>query len=342
MTEHFWAGMAVILLGGILNGSFPLPMSYARTWRWENTWLVFTTVSLLLLPWILAIAFVTDLGGFYASLPGGLLFYPILFGFVWGFAQFTFGLGLKALGMALAFPIVAGLVALVGSLVPLLILSPADLFRARGILLMVSIPILLAGLVFYAKAGLRRESELRLASAAAGAAQMSFMAGLAITIFAGVFGPFWNLGFALSGDIIRKSLEWGGSPVTANYPVWAPVLTAGFIPNLGYCAYLLFRNRTWGLFGAAGALREAGLAVAMALLWLSGIVVYGIGANMVGVYGTSLGFALFASVLVLTSNTLGVLAGEWKGTSAGARRLLTVGMGVIVIAVVVLSLGGLF
>jgi L-rhamnose-H+ transport protein len=342
MAEHFWAGMAIILLAGVLNGSFPLPMKYTRAWRWENNWLVFTAVSLLLLPWLLAIIFVTNLSGFYATLPGRLLFFPILFGFVWGFAQFAFGLGLEALGMALAFPIVAGLVALIGSLVPLLIISPADLFRARGILLMVSIPILLVGLVFYSKAGRRREGEKAPASALASAAKMSFGVGLAITIFGGVFGPFWNLGFALSGDIIRKSLEWGGSPVTANYPVWAPVLTAGFVPNLLYCAYLLSKNKTWRLFGAPGSLRETGLAVAMALLWLSGIVTYGIGANMVGKYGTSVGFALFASVLVLTSNTLGILAGEWKGVSAGTRRLLTYGMGVIVVAVIVLSLGGLF
>ena len=30
MTEHFGLGMAIIMVSGGLNGSFPLPLKYAR------------------------------------------------------------------------------------------------------------------------------------------------------------------------------------------------------------------------------------------------------------------------------------------------------------------------
>ncbi len=342
MNDHFWLGMAVIFIGGALNGSFPLPMKYTRQWKWENTWLVFAGAALLIIPWVLAASFVPHLEDVYRGVSSRALLAPLIFGFLWGIAQVTFGLGISAVGMALALAVVAGLSCLSGSLIPLLVLNPADLLRPRGILLLVSIPILLAGLALYGMAGRRREKEQAPAGGAAGAAAMSFAAGLAICIFTGVFGSNLNLGFAFSGPILQKAVALGAFPVTATYASWALVLGAGFIPNLLYCFLLLFRNGTWSLFLKPDWARETGLAIAMGLLWLSGMVGYGIGATLVGKYGTSLGFALFASSMILSSNFLGILTGEWRATSRATRRLLTAAVIVILISVLVLNLGGLF
>lgn len=338
MTEQFWLGMAIIFLSGSLNGSFALPMKYAR-WRWENTWLVFALVALLILPWTLAGGFVPELAAVYRSVPARALLLPLVFGFLWGIAQVTFGLGIKAVGMALAFAVVAGLSCLSGSLIPLLVLNPADLFHPRGVLLLISMPILFLGLIFYGVAGRRREKEQTASNASTAG---SFVTGLAICIFTGVFGSNINLGFAFGGNVLRSSLERGASQVTSTYAVWALVLGSGFIPNLLYCLYLLSRNRGWSLFGQAGWVREILLGVAMALLWLGGMVGYGIGATLVGTYGTSLGYALLIAAMILSSNLLGLLTGEWKSTSLRTRRLLAVGVAVVLASVVVLNLGGLF
>jgi len=341
MSDHFWLGMAVIFISGALNGSFPLPMKYTRQWKWENTWLVFAAAALLIIPWLLAAGFVPHLVDVYRGVSSRALLAPLVFGFLWGIAQVTFGLGISAVGMALAFAVVSGLSCLSGSLVPLLVLSPVDLFRPRGILLLVSMPILFAGLVLYGMAGRRREKEQRPAGPASVAA-MSFATGLGICIFTGIFGSTINFGFAFSGKILAKALELGAVPVTSTYAAWTLVMGAGFIPNLLYCFLLLFRNRTWSLFLKPGWARETSLAIAMGLLWLSGWVGYGIGATLVGKYGTSLGFALFISAMILSSNFLGILTGEWRATSPRTRRVLTAAVVVVLISVLVLNLGGLF
>ncbi len=341
MGEHFWIGMMIILISGALTGSFPFPMKYSRLWKWENSWLIFAAVALLVMPCLLAGVFVPNLMSIYGGVPGRALYVPLIFGFLWGIAQVTFGIGISAMGMALAFSVVSGLSCLFGSLVPLLVLSPDDLFRPRGVLLLISMPILFTGLTLYGLAGRRREKEQSPVTKAQ-AMTMSFVAGLAICIFTGVFGSNLNLGFAFSGHVLQKAVQMGAKPTTSTYASWALVLGAGFVPNCLYCVWLLIRNKTWTLFVRAGSAKEMGLATAMGLLWLSGMVGYGIGATLVGNYGTSLGFALFTTAMILASNLLGIFSGEWKATSNRTRSVLAGAVAAILVSVVVLNLGGLF
>ncbi len=342
MSDHFWLGMAIIAASGAVNGSFAAPMKSSRSWKWENTWLVFAVVALLLLPWGLAIGWVPHLAELYRKSPSRTLIYPLAFGFLWGIAQVTFGLGIEAVGMALAFTVVSGLGCLFGSLIPLLALDPAALLRPRGLLLLVSMPILFGGLVLYGKAGRRREREQASSQVPKSRLGYSYAAGLGICIFTGIVGSAWNLGFAFSGKLLELSKGLGAGPWASPYAVWALILSAGFIPNVGYCAWLLSHNRSWARFASPGWAREAWLGAAMGFLWLAGIVGYGVGATLVGAYGTSVGFTLFIAAQILWSNALGVLTGEWKATSARTRRVLMAAVLVTLISVVVLNLGGLF
>lgn len=341
MISSFWLGMGIILLSGVFNGTFALPMKYSRQWRWENTWLCFSFLSLLILPWALAIAFVPHLWSVYGSSPSDVLLFPLGFGLLLGIAQVTYGLGIASVGIAIAIAIVAGVSCVSGALVPLMVLQPADLLHMQGVLLLVSMAILLIGLVLYGMAGRRRENEQSGASPRLQAFPWGFGTGLAICIFTGVFGSSVNLGFAFSGGIIRKSIELGGNSVTSTYAVWALLFGASFIPNLAYCSFLLFRNHGWALFLGKDHAKEITFATGMALLSLGGFIGYGVGAMFVGKYGTSAGWALFVAATIIASSLSGLMIGEWKGTSHRTRRLLFAAVTVILASVVALSFDGL-
>lgn len=342
MSEHFSLGMGVIFLSGIFNGAFPLPMKSTRGWKWENTWLAFSTAAVLALPVLFAALFVPHLAQVYrtASLRG--MKYPALFGFLWGIAQVTFGLGIEAVGMAIAVAVVAGLGSLSGALIPLLVLSPQSLFQPRGIFLLVALPILLVGLFLYGKAGRLREKDLLASGSLVSETSLDFASGLAICIFTGLFASNFNLGFAFSDGLRKAALGFGATPASATYAIWAIVFVAGFFPNLVYCAHLLSRNHSWSLFWGEGSIRNIGLSLAMAALWGAGVFGYGIGASLAGGYGTSVGFTLFMASSILSSNTLGICSGEWKATAVLTRRTLIAGLIVILISVVVLNLPGSF
>ena len=340
--EHFWLGMLIVFAAGLLNGSFTLPMKYSRTWVWENIWSVYSVAALLVLPWVLAIAFVPKLSQVYHGLNWHAVLYPALFGFLWGIAQTTFGLSINVVGMAIAFAIVCGLVSLTGSLVPILAFNPADLFQPLGLMMFLSLPALLLGLVFYGKAGARREKEQNGSQSKAKGEGMSFKTGLALCILTGIFGSAWNLGFVFSGDTLRRGVQFGARPSTATYAAWALVLSGGFLPNILYPACLLWRRRTWPFFRQGNWPRELALGLTMAFLWLGAIVSYGIGATFVGKYGTSVGFMLYIAASILSSNAIGVMTGEWKGSSSRTRKLLAAGIAMILASVAILNLGGVF
>ena len=80
----------------------------------------------------------------------------------------------------------------------------------------------------------------------------------------------------------------------------------------------------------------------MAILWLEAIVSYGIGATLVGKYGTSAGFTLYIAAFTLSSNAIGVVTEEWKGSSSTACKLLAAGIAIVLASVVLLNLGGAF
>jgi len=342
MNNHFWFGMTVILISGAMNAAFALPMKRSRSWRWENLWLVFSVVGILVVPWALAFGLVPGLTQVYAGVSPRALLLPMMFGLLWGFAQVTFGVSLRMVGVALTFAVVSGLASLSGSLVPLLAFHPEDIFRPRGLLLLLSIPFLIVGLAFYALAGRGREKEQAAANAESAPPKGSFATGMALCIFTGIFGSSYNLGFAFAGDVVRASLRNGAGPLTSTYAVWAIVLGAGFIPNLVYCLYLLGKNRTANLFTRSGWTREAVLGIAMALLWVTAVLGYGIGATLVGASGTSTGYMLFVAASILFANAFGLMTGEWKGASVRTRRYLAAALAFILIAVIVLNLGGLF
>ena len=104
--DHFFLGLLVVILGGMLNSTFALPMKYSRSWKWENTWFVFTLLALLLLPAAVAVLAVPRLAEVYAAAKPADFVPGLAFGFLWGLAQTTFGLSIAMVGMAMAFAIV--------------------------------------------------------------------------------------------------------------------------------------------------------------------------------------------------------------------------------------------
>jgi L-rhamnose-H+ transport protein len=337
MVLPFFAGLLVIAASAVSNSSFPLPLKKTRHWKWENAWLLFSIWSLAVMPPMLAAALAPGFTAIYAAVPFRTLLPALAGGFLWGTAQVTFGIGIDMVGMAMAFAIVGGLCAFTGSVLVLAVLAPGEMLGARGLTLLAGTVVLGWGLARYARAA--RERDVK-AGGGAGRSGSVFRKGLAVSVYTGIMGGALNMGFANSGELVKTAVETGVSAGRATLPVWALLLGAAAIPNAGYSLWLLWRNRTFRVFPQEGG-RNLVLTIAMAALWLAGTIGYGFGATIMGAFGTSVGYALYLTLLVLWSSVMGVLTGEWKGASPATIRTMKQALGIIVAAVVIFSSAGL-
>lgn len=326
-------GFGCILLGGAMQGAFALPMKYQRQWRWENTWLVYSAMGMLLLPWTFALAGVHGLGDVYRQAGWQPILAAAVFGFSWGVGSVFCGLSIAALGIALASAIFLGLAAALGSLIPLALQMPASISSDAVRFTLVGVTVMLAGIAICARAGMMRDAH---ATALPGSRGMLF--GMLLAVASGAFSSTMNFGFVFGDAIVRNAREAGNPPPAAAYPLLAVVLSAGFLGNAGYCVYLLRRNRTWSLFALSGGATGWFLGSVMALLVFGGFVLYGVGIAHLGALGSSAGWSAFLAMMILSSNLCGFLTGEWRDAGGGARRIMATGGAVLILAIVFLGL----
>jgi L-rhamnose-H+ transport protein len=332
MPAIVWGGIALTVLAGLSAGNCMLPMKFVRRWQWETIWLVFSLVSLFILPWSLALVLAGNLGRLYTSLTPEQLLLPFLLGASWGVAQVLFGLSIARLGMALGYAIIIGLGSLGGTLIPLFFHNRAVLGTSSGALILFGLAVMVAGIVVSARAGGQREQGQKREAGA------GYVMALALAVFCGLLAPMINYAFAFGQDIAVRAVQLGVSPVGAAYTVWPIALAGGLIPNLVYCIYLLFKNRTWGLFRGP-LLRDASLAASMGVFWMGSMAIYGVATVYLGALGTSVGWGLFQIFMVITANVGGLLTGEWTTAPKGARRTLYAGLALLTIATAVLAAG---
>jgi L-rhamnose-H+ transport protein len=335
-------GFVTVFLAGLLQGSILAPMKYMPKWAWENIWIVYATFAYLLFPWFFAALTIPHLGSVLAATPHGALVRTLLFGFLWGIAVVTFGLGCELLGLALGYAIILGLGTSIGSLVPL-IGQHRDLLWARpGIGTMGGVLLLTVAVIMFSVAGSQREKILKGLKGSAveiqqkGGVNATFFAGLIVCIICGVLNPLYNIAYAYGAEIQSQAVRFGAAPVNAGNAVWLLITNAGYLPSLIYCLFLLKKKTTWKTFKAGNTWYWL-FPPLMGFMWMSGTVLYGRGANLIGSLGPVIGWPLLMSVMVLTANLWGFYAGEWKGVRGAPVRLATGGLTILVAAMFVLG-----
>src|SRR5579859_1735309 len=156
MSSSSW-GIATVIVAGVMNASFTMPMKYARKWTWENTWLAWTVFALVVLPFAAALMTIPNLSMVYRSAPLDIVLEVSGFGAGWGIAQVLFGLAVDMIGITLAFSVVLGTSAAVGSLIPMVSLHRESLNTTAGYAVLGSIALILLGVMLCAAAGKMRE-----------------------------------------------------------------------------------------------------------------------------------------------------------------------------------------
>jgi L-rhamnose-H+ transport protein len=335
LGQTLFLGILLTMIAGLMSGNCMLPMKFTRSWKWENTWLVFSIVSLVILPWALALSLVGNLFETYRALTIHQLAIPILLGAGWGIAQILFGISVKRLGLGVSYAIIVGLGAVLGTLVPLFLQQGATAKRNTIVYILIGVTVMVAGIFLTTWGGQIRE---RAASGTVqSVVQQGYPAAIILAVLCGVMAPMLNYSFAFGQDIAREAVRQGNPAVHAAYAVWPIGLAGGFVPNIGYSLYLLSKNRTWPSFRSVSP--DIFGSSLMGVLWMGAFALYGMSAIYLGSHGTSIGWGLFQIFMIMTATLSGVLTGEWKRAPHFATLLLGLGLTCLTGATVFLALG---
>ena len=335
-------GLTLAVVSGLMNGTFTLPMRYLGRWSWENVWALFILVACLLMPVVIAVTTVSNLGEALRQAPTHAIVMAIVCGFAWGFGAVMFGQSVSAIGISLANTFVLAISSSLGSFLPILLLDPGKLFERQGEAIIAGTLIAIVGIAFCGYAAkLKERSQVNenVRQEMVGEAR-PFWIGLLLCAGAGVLSAVFNIGYSSAQGIVQSAVSLGNSAFAGSNLVWLLMLTGGAVSNLGFCAYLFRKNRSLAKYAQPRSASLYGLTVLMGLLWGGSIFVYGSAAPKLGKLGPAIGWPLSLSVGLLTANLCGIFAGEWRFSRTVERVYMGAGLLVLILAIITLGWSG--
>ena len=159
-----------------------------------------------------------------------------------------------------------------------------------------------------------------------------------MTVIAGVLSCGMSLSFVYSqGPIVAAMKANGASDLAATFSVWAVGLLGGSLLNILYPAWLMTKNKSWGVL--ATSWKEVLLASVIGFNMALGIVLMGTGMLLVGAFGASVGFGIQQAAQMLGGQGLGFISGEWKGGMGVPRKLMYAAIALLILAAVIMASG---
>jgi L-rhamnose-H+ transport protein len=245
------------------------------------------------------------------------------------------------LGLGLAYAIIVGLGALLGTLVPLFVQHRSQVGDTALIEILAGVAVMIAGIALSTRGGQIRErhtieTEGRGPKPSTPPAN-KYLGAVLLAILCGVMAPMLNFSFAFGQDIAHQAVVLGNTELHAAYAVWPVGLAGGLLPNIAYSLYLLQKNRTWARFTLDSS--DIFLAILMGALWMGAFALYGMSSSYLGTLGTSIGWGLFQIFMIMTATLSGVVTGEWTRAPASSKVLLTSGFVCLAVATTLLAMG---
>ena len=223
-----------------------------------------------------------------------------------------------------------------GALIPFLIFHSDDVLTMKGLLLGIGMILVVIGIIICTKAGSLKQGNTEKKRVDR---KDSFLAGLLISIGAGILCSFPNIGFSFGSGIIDRAVESGVPVSLAGNAIWALFFTVGSTINIGYCIFLIVRNKNMGQFKSNMSFKNIQWGLIMAVLWIVSFYIYGVSTVKLGNLGNVIGWPLFMSISIIAGNLWGVWKGEWKGATLKSKRYLKMGIFVLIVAIVVIASG---
>lgn len=360
MTAFF-----LVFIAGIFLASYAFILSYLVKkchFPWENVWFIYTIVGLFLYPWAMALSFI-PVADVLHLISVEVLYRAIGFGVLFGLGNTLFGFVVPIIGVSTASAINPSIVLSIGAITPILLLNPRMLLTDKGGVILACVTTLLFSLVITYIASLRRDKEQNPVTNIRRVEKtpVSFRIGLIFCVISGIFAAQQNIGFYLSKDI-NHFVELQAVPSYAiSYLAWALSMTGTTIASLSIAGFMLYKNKSSLAFIAPQKYLDKNtkgdvlmaivpthpktmlyfMAALMGICQTSAFILYGMGSDILGDLGPSVGFAIFCGTSILTNQIIGFAQGDWNGATRATRAMIFSSITILIISIITLALNSL-
>ena len=337
-------GLLIIAVGSLGQSSSYVPIKKVKTWAWESFWLVQGIFAWLVFPYLGALLAVPEghtLGEIIAS-GDGAAWKALFFGVLWGVGGLTFGLSMRYLGVARGQSIALGTCSAFGTLIPAM-LAGTNLFEGKGLILLISVSVAIAGIAVIGFAGSLRAQNMTDAQKKAAVKDFALGKGLLVALLAGVMSACFSLGIEAAAPIREAAIAMGTEALYAGLPAILIITVGGFMTNAVYCLFQNVKNKTLkDYFGVpANVFINNILFTALAgILWYSQFFGLELGKSFLtpGTVMMAFSWSILMSLNITFSNVWGIILKEWKGVKPATIGVLVLGMGILIFSLIIPNL----
>ena len=335
-------------LAGFVSAAFYTPLKYVG-WKWELMWMFWSLSALVLCPTIIASFAIPSCWEAVGAVEFDVIFSTFVYGALWGIGGLTFGLSMRYLGIGLGTAVALGFCALVGTLIPPIksgkILEIAS--DRSGLMVLIGVFICALGIAINGVAGMMKERDGGTsADGDNGASEFSLAKGFAVAIIAGVLSACMSLSMDAGKPIADKAralalIDPARAELFKNSAILIVTLLGGFATNFLWCIFLSVKNRSFTDLKASGAAKNTGYFILCALgglLWYCQFFLYGMGQTKLAEKYAFASWAILMAFVIVFAGVIGLLIGEWKGSSKLTKAVLWLGILVLASSTFVMSI----
>lgn len=345
-TNSFLA-IAIFALSGFTSAAFYAPLKFVK-WKWEVMWIFYSIMACLVAPMVIATVAMPGCWNAIGQVDGKVIGLTFLFGALWGVGGLTFGLSMRYLGIGLGTAIALGCCALFGTLInPAIDGKFIETFSTeKGFIVLVGVLICALGIGINGFAGMLKEKDT--ASPDGPKTEFNLVKGLTVAVFAGLMSACMAVSMKYGSPIadaahstaLGNGVDVARANLFKNSPILIVTLWGGFLTNFVWCLYLSIKNNSFADFKAFNSCKNLVFVLLCALgglLWYCQFFLYGMGQTKLSPDYAFVSWGVLMSFIIVFAGIIGLLFGEWKGTTAKTKGILWLGIVVLIMSTFVMT-----
>jgi L-rhamnose-H+ transport protein len=345
MATDIFSGILLIALGAFASGSFAVPFSRIRNWKWETGWLIYSAGAYLIFPLLVCLIASSSFMDVYLSVPPKILLFVFILGTIYGIGNLSFGLSLRFLGLSLGYTLSLGLMLAIGTLIPPLMDGRLRemMSTSGGNLLLLGVIVACIGIAITGWAGFLKDRNFSAKKKRESVTEFNLPKGIMAAILVGITGSALALGFEQGIPVTKSAEQHGINPLFSMMPVMLVLLTGTFLTTLVWCIYLGSKNKSLKEYTVAvprkNLLLNYSFGLLAGFLWFSQFILYGMGKSKMGPY-TFTSWGILMALTIVFATLWGIYRNEWKRAPGKLYFILILSIVVIIVSSFMIGISG--